>query len=130
MPAARVCNGCGRRFKPTGSENRCEDCGPVPDRRERAGEPWRALYAMAEWQRARWRALVRDGHRCRGEWHGRRCRATSGLQVHHRRPLRELWREALDTADFVALACNLEWLVTLCPRCHAAAERMHDHNAG
>jgi hypothetical protein len=132
MPAARVCNGCGRRFKPTGTETRCGlgDCAPARDRaaeseRRKPGEPWRVIYKLPEWQRARHRALVRDEHRCRGQWHGRRCGRRAELQVHHRRKLRELWSDAHgDRADFVALACNVELLVSLCPRCHSAAERL------
>jgi hypothetical protein len=87
-------------------------------------EPWRSLYNLPAWLRARDRTLERDGHRCRGSWDGRRCGRRSGLQVHHRRKLRDLWHDAHGSyADYVALATNLELLVSLCPRCHALAER-------
>jgi hypothetical protein len=101
--------------------SRCPDCALKAP--ERTGEPWRALYKTKEWEKARYRCFYRDDGRCRGQIGGARCRKRTELQAHHRKPLRALWNMADGWVEFLELATKLEWLVSLCPRCHALAER-------
>jgi 5-methylcytosine-specific restriction endonuclease McrA len=119
----RLCAGCLKRFRPAGRENRCPEClAELPTRAEL--EPWRSLYKRGAWLNARARVLARDGRRCRGAWNGERCSETRRLEVHHRRPLRDLWLEAAgEYGRFVELGCDERNLVTLCRRCHEAAEK-------
>jgi 5-methylcytosine-specific restriction endonuclease McrA len=90
-----------------------------------AVEPWRTLYSQPQWRRARSLVLARDGRQCRGRIGRYRCGAMNEIQVHHLRPLRLLWQDAHGLLSvFMSLATDTSMLVTLCPRCHALAERI------
>jgi hypothetical protein len=123
MPAARVCLGCRKRFKPeTKTETRCPVCKTKRNREvwdKRMLDPiehdLRRLRRSPRWQDAVRRCLARDGHRCRGVVRGVPCEATTGLQAHHTTLARELLIEGDDP-------CDLRYLVTLCVSCHRKAD--------
>lgn len=75
----------------------CADCHRVGKR----------LYGSPAWKRTRAMARLRDGNQCV------KCGTTEKLDVHHEQPVREGGNPF-----------DLDNLVTLCARCHAAAE--HD----
>lgn len=124
--ASRVCLTCKRRFTPSAEHpkrSRCDDCFTSHGQeqwRERIADPLeqalRKFRRSREWQKAQRAAVARDGHRCRGQWHGVRCSKTEGLSVHHLTPARVLIQEGRDP-------CDLALLVTLCRKCHAEAEK-------
>lgn len=126
----RICitPGCGSI---TSSGSRCFRCAATHaidlsaerDRRE----PWRYLYGLKIWREAREAARRQASYRCercdRGEELGARA-----LDVHHVRPLGELWRlaqggtPAFDQAAFEYAATDEAELRVLCDPCHAAEE--------
>lgn len=82
------------------------------------------FYYGENWQAQRRRRLEEDGHECQD------CCLThaesldkygSGLQVHHRKPVRQWYDEAEGKPDFEAMNA-LENLVTLCLPCHRTRE--------
>jgi hypothetical protein len=123
--ASRVCLTCNRRFAPPpehSKRNRCEYCYTPHMReqwQERIADPveqaLRKFRRSPHWQKVQRQVVERDGNRCRGEWYGERCTATTNLSVHHRVPARQLLVEGRDL-------CDKSLLVTLCRRCHAQAD--------
>lgn len=98
----------------------------IAEARERR-EPWRYLYGLKIWREAREAARRQAGYVCERcwrseEWIGR------ALDVHHVRPLRELWAlagggtPAFDQAAFEYAATDEAAIRCLCDPCHAAEE--------
>lgn len=101
---ASICPGCGRTI-PGDRQGRCPICQRAADR-TRHTPTQRRVYKSALWRKMSALARRRDGNRCV------RCGSRSKLSVHHLTSIR-------DGGDPFAL----DNLVTLCSRCHAAAER-------
>ena len=122
----RPCLDCRQVFEVTArKQSRCPSCrrGFERGKAPRDAEPWRRLYKVGKWYRARARMLRRDGHRCRAAIDGVRCSASADLQVHHEPPLEQLWHEAAgDWLVFVELATRESRLFSLCPVHHARAD--------
>jgi len=124
----RPCLDCRKLFTVEGpKQSRCPSCASADRRHKqpRTSEPWRFLYKLPEWRKARARVIRRDGT-CRALIHFdgfRRCQATADLEVHHDPPLEQLWKMAAGDRDlFVALATDERKLYALCRSHHAAAD--------
>lgn len=89
-------------------------------------EPWRYLYGLRIWQEARGAKRRQAGYRC--ERCGREEYGRKALDVHHVRPLGELWRlagggtPAFNQAAFEYAATDEDALRCLCDPCHALEE--------
>lgn len=97
-------------------------------RREK--EPWRFLYELPEWKSAKRIVRARDDHQCTHVENGERCPLYSSrtvrqmLHVHHLIPLATIWaRFGDDVAMFTQFATNPDYLTTLCPDHHHAADQ-------
>lgn len=116
MPS-NFCMRCGGKFR--GQGRFCpEHAASAEAQRTRDRyvlEPWRRYYDMPEWDKAQKAARRRDSNQCRARLqNGRRCSATEGIHVHHRKPLRG------GGAPF-----ELDNLITLCKRHHDEADRAY-----
>lgn len=134
MPAGRVkrpCLGLPDRPCPRfawGRASRCETCSAEYERAREAArvetrletEPWRILYTLAAWTKARAARLRLDGRRCVD------CGSRQALSVDHVEPLRETWElchaHGFDLDDFVERATDVELLRTRCASCHKTVD--------
>ncbi len=93
-------------------------------------KPSRAVYDTPSWRRARLAALKRARWQCEAcGWPGRPVRSAGRLEVHHKRPLREIRGLARMTAAELAAAgvYDLDGLVVLCKGCHRARHRRREY---
>jgi hypothetical protein len=121
----RPCLACRKVFVvPKGKKgvSRCPECTTQHGRdkwAEKMSDPLerelRKLRRSAKWRIARDKALKRDGHKCRGIVRGDPCGSTDRLDVHHRVLARDLIYAGHDP-------CDLQYLVSLCRRCHGLAD--------
>lgn len=92
-------------------------------------KPSRNVYDKPSWKRARLTALRRAGWRCEGcGWPGRPVRS-SVLEVHHRRPLRDVRGLASMTEAELEAAGVFDpgGLIVLCKPCHRARHRRREY---
>jgi hypothetical protein len=123
MPLRSLCNGCGMMVDGL-TEGRCSECLPayraLNARRREVLEPWRGVYATAEWKRCLRRARRRDGDRCRVVERDKRCEETEALEGHHHpESLRELYDRTQGWRAFVRLATDPSRVIMACPDHHA-----------
>lgn len=119
--------GCGRVVA---AGSYCDEHAAEAAADRSRGEPWRYLYGLAVWKRARAAARERAGYRCED------CGAEEyvafaggrGHDVDHVEPLRELWlayggwTPNYDQAGFEAAATDAANLRVRCDSCHAREE--------
>lgn len=103
-----------------------EEAARLADDRDRR-EPWRYLYGLKVWREAREAARRQAGYACESCGRGEEL-AARALDVHHVRPLAELWRlagggtPAFDQPAFEYAATDEASLRVLCDPCHAQEE--------
>jgi len=84
----------------------CPDCGGLPTIAGLCQPCYaRRRHSRVYFAGVRDRVLLRDGYRCQG------CGAGNQRPVHHRRPG----------------VHDMEWLVTICPACHAVIHKLRVH---